>query len=203
MFQALWNRGVYWPGMRADCAQEAGSCHQCLSHNVARIGFHPLSPITASQPMDHVAVDLLGPLPVSSTGATFVCVLVDVATGYIVARSMTGKDERVTAETLFAMFCDYGVPRIVQSDRGGEFVNSVMTWMARASGFEHRLASAYHPRANGRAENGVRRICDALRKMLMGDTPNWHTRLPAAQLAVNMRTQRVRGASAFALMFAR
>ena len=66
LFSQLFNEGLYWPEMRHDCDDLVRHCKPCISYNVSRMGYHPLQPITASLPMDHIALDLLAlckPLP--------------------------------------------------------------------------------------------------------------------------------------------
>jgi hypothetical protein len=43
LFQQAWMAGFYWNTMRADCEDLVKQCQSCLKHNVARMGFHPLT----------------------------------------------------------------------------------------------------------------------------------------------------------------
>ena len=78
-----------------------------------------------------------------------------------------------------------------------------MTRLAEASGFEHRLATPYHPRANGVAERWVQTSVNALRKCIKGATRDWDLYVPSIQLAMNAKVTQRHGTSPYTLMFAR
>ncbi|KAG1224979.1 hypothetical protein G6F67_009403 [Rhizopus microsporus] len=81
--------------------------------------------------------------------------MVDICTRYCVLRPIPDKQASTIARELINVFCEYGLPKILQSDNGGEFVNELMQIFAEEAGFEHRLISSYHPRANGVSEKWV------------------------------------------------
>ena len=48
--------------------------------------------------------------------------------------------------------CRHGVPRIIISDRGKEFLNKVMVDLCDFMGITHTATSSYHPQSNSQAE---------------------------------------------------
>jgi len=53
---------------------------------------------------------------------------------------------------LWKVFALMGVPKILQSDNGSEFVNQAVESLKKLYGIEERLSTPYHPRANGLVE---------------------------------------------------
>ena len=203
MLRQLKADGHNWEGIRSQCLHVVRNCVPCQEQNPARKGVHALTSILATEPFDHVAVDLFGPLPVSSNGYLYVLVLVDVATRFIILRPMRSKTAAETADTLALIIADFGVFKIMQSDNGKEFSNKLVAALKRACGFEHRFISAYHPRANGLSEAGVKVAKVLLFKLLGDNTAAWDRRLPAVQYGLNQRVMLRTGMRPFTLFFGR
>jgi hypothetical protein len=202
IFLQLWNRGLYWPSMRQDIAQFIADCEPCQRAHVVRHGYHPLQSIHARYPFDHVAVDLLGPLP-DSAGCKYALVFVDIATRVTLVRGLADSKELTVARALLNVFCDFGFPKIVQSDNGTEFINSLLRDVRHLAGFDHRFVSSWHPRANGVAEVMVREIKRLLRKKLDLLSQDWAHYLPSIQFALNQRISARTRSKPFELLFGR
>ncbi|CEP08779.1 hypothetical protein, partial, partial [Parasitella parasitica] len=83
--------GLHWNNIYADCKEILKSCRECAKHNVARKGFNPAKSIVSFDAFDHVAIDLVGPLPVTDKGNVYILVMVDLCTRYIIARAIPNK----------------------------------------------------------------------------------------------------------------
>ena len=127
--------------MRQRLKKEVDSCTSCLRFNTKREGFHPSRSPDAEGIWDHVMIDLVGPLPVSE-GYIWIFVFVDVASDYVVLRAMKSKSMEDSSFTLWSVICEYGVMKVLQSDRGPEFVNEMIAGLTNMYGVDHRLISA-------------------------------------------------------------
>lgn len=203
LFRQVWTAGFFWQDCRKECAALVAECVECLRHNVARVGFHPLATILASYPGDHVGIDLAGPFPPSLDGHVYLLLYVDVATRFVLLRALTDKRMETVAYSIFAIFCDFGVPKIIQSDNGKEFVNQVLAAMINICGIDHRTISSYNPRANGVSERYVGLAKVDLAKEIDGNYDHWNFVLPRVQLGLNRRLSRRHRSTPFALMFGR
>jgi hypothetical protein len=65
------------------------------------------------------------------------------------------------------------------------------------------VISAYHPRANGAAENKVKTVKATLEKKIDGESRDWDLFVPTVQLEINAKIVRLHGSAPFSLMFAR
>ena len=62
-------------------------------------------------------------------------------------------------------FATHGLPVIVVTDNGPTFISDQFTQFMKSNGVKLRHTSAYHPSSNGLAENAVKSVKSALRKM--------------------------------------
>ncbi|CDS06575.1 hypothetical protein LRAMOSA09103 [Lichtheimia ramosa] len=129
--------------------------------------------------------------------------MVDICTRYCVLRPIPNKQSDTIAKTLIQVFRDYGFPRYLQSDNGTEFVNQLVKKLSDATGFDHRLVTPYHPRANGVAERWVQTSVKTLRKFIKGAVKDWDMFVPAVQLAINAKISERHDSAPYSLMFAR
>jgi transposase InsO family protein len=203
LFKKVWRDGFFWPGMRKQCDDVVKSCHPCLSYNIGRHGFHPTRSLRADNPCDHFAVDCAVDLPVSQQGNACILIVVDVATRYVIAKPLPNTQEHTIARALFEIFTMIGPPKIMQSDRGTEFINKVLAKLVAAAGIDHRLVAPYNPQANGLAERAVKTIKDTLKKKLVGKFDRWDEALPAALWAINTKEHALTKTAPFTLFFGR
>ena len=186
MFRTLWNEGVWWPGMRAQLRELVASCFPCQRFDVKREGFHPARSIEADRVWDHVEVDLIGPLPMSESGHMWVMTVVDVLSGYTVLRALKSKEMSSVARKLWRVICEYGSMKILQSDNGAEFVNELVKTLTTLFSVEHRLITAYNPRADGLVERTNKEVSRALKKFMSGREGAWPCWLPLVQMGISM-----------------
>ena len=200
---ALIKRKVWWKGMRKDVADELGNCDPCTRYTVIRSGFNPAGYIIASTPWEHIQVDTSVHLPHAPGGFKCLLVIIDVFTGFVILRPMTSSSAEIVANELWNVFCILGLPKIIQSDNGPEFVNEVIRALVKLTGIEHRFISPYNPRADGKVERSIQTVMSIIKKLLHGNEKNWHLFVPFAQLSFNNKITSLTGSSAFSLMFGR
>ena len=203
MITKLHHRGHRWTNMTRDCVAFVAKCVQCQRHNIVKRGFHPLQPIHASLPFDHLALDLIGPMPLSDGGFNYILTIVDVATRFTILRPLQTKLASEMVETLFKIMCDFGLAKIIQSDNGKEFSNQLMREFMNLCKSAQRFLTPYHPSANGLVEKMNHSVIQTLKKMLDGVEHEWVQRLPAVQLMLNTKVNQTTGSEPFSLMFGR
>ncbi|XP_068225001.1 uncharacterized protein, partial [Palaemon carinicauda] len=155
-----------------------------------------------TEPFAKVAVDIVGPLsPPSEDGHRFILTLVDCATRYPEAIPLKRIDSISCAEALLSIFTRIGIPKEVLSDRGRQFVSSVMEEVHKLLNIKPIFTSPYHPQANGYCErfNGVLK---SIIKKICSDYPRcWHRYLPCALFAVREIPNNTLGFSPFELIY--
>ena len=198
----LWLDGWFWPNMISDIRLTCDACQTCLRFNLVRNGFHPLKTINATYPMDHICLDLFTLNHTSISGKNYVLVITDVATRFSFLYALENKSAICTAKGFFIFLTTLGVPKIVQTDNGTEFVN-ILGALKNELGFDRRLITPYYPQSNGAAEAHVKLAKSLLIKMCNGNIDEWDTFVPIVQMAINSRVSKRTRSTPFSLMFGR
>jgi transposase InsO family protein len=118
----------------------------------------------------HIHIDLVGPLTPSS-GFDHILTVIDRMSSWVEALSLANTATAEVAAALFSgWICRFGVPAIITSDRGAQFISNILLQI------KHQLTTPYHPKANGMMERLHRRLKDALRAR--NATTTWAFELP-------------------------
>ena len=144
----------------------------CLKFTVSKRGFHPSRDVESYVPWDHIMIDTATNLPKSVDGKTILLVDIDVCTGFVILRALPNKEQETMAHALWSIFALFGLPRVIQSDNGSEFINGVIESMVKICGIDHRTIAEYNPRADGKVERAVGTALTAIKKMLHGHQQN-------------------------------
>jgi hypothetical protein len=199
---AAMNKEVYWQGMIRDIKQFVGSCETCQrfkSHN-PQIPTEKM-PIP-TQPFEDVSMDVVGPVPSSSTGYQYVLVIQDRLSRWLIFVPMRNS----SAETIARLFltewvCQFGVPKRILTDRGSNFLSHTMKELNSSLGVHHVKTAAYHPQGNGQNERTHRQLHSYLSMFLSPTTRRtWDTMLKYASWVHNSSHHEALQASPFEIM---
>ena len=103
-------------------------------------------------------------------------------------RAIPVSDKRATtaARALYDhVFLEYGFPAVLQSDQGGEWVNSVLQELTNLLSIEHVFTTSYRPRLNGSTERVHRWLNSALDIYCEKNQQLWEEFLQPATYAHN------------------
>jgi len=202
MKKSIHSSGKTWPKLLEACQKVVMACADCQRYNLSKVGFHPLTSINATLPLDHIAIDL-NSHDTSNSGNNYSLVVTDVCTRFTWLRALQQKTAIAVARELFKLFCEVGFPKILQSDNGTEFVNKVIAELVRLVSVEHRLTTPYHPRANGLAEANVKISSNIMKKHVEGKLSSWDIYLPSVQFMMNIRVSDLTKSTPFSLLYGR
>ena len=203
VYKALFNRGYWWPSMRAQIQDELSNCDACTRYVVTKAGYNPAQFIEAVGPWDHIQIDCSTHMPPTPDGKRAMLVIIDVFTGFVILNPLITTSANEVAQHLWDAFTTFGFPKILQSDNGPEFVNDVLRAMVQLTGVEHRFISPYNPRADGKVERCIGTVTGILKKMLHGTDDMWSTLLPWAQFCFNNKVSSLTSSTPMSLMFGR
>ena len=178
-------KDYYWPTLIKDVTHWVKSCVVCQATKVTRynrpkIGFFPDN----TERFQFVHIDLVGPLNEVSWNNKFILTAKDRATGFLVTMPITDKKAVTVRNAFFQCWVSpFGVPQVVVSDNGREFVNTALTEAFEQLGIDHRLVCPYSPQTNGFIERQHKTINVALRALT--DKTNWALHLPLITAALN------------------
>jgi Integrase core domain/Integrase zinc binding domain len=215
IFQVL--HGIAHPGIRASrrlisgrflkekMAADIGEwCRDCVQCNKGKVVKQPAAPV---QPIElpprrfaHIHVDLVGPLPCSAAGNAHLFTVINCSTRWIEAIPLSSTTAAACAAALFGGWvARYGVPEVITSDRGVQFVSEVWQHICSRLNIKHKLTTAYHPQANGMLESFHRQLKDALRSRQAN--MDWESHLPWAMLGLRAAPKDDSGVLAAELTF--
>ena len=170
---------VNWPSIIKDCQNYVKACIPCQRYNIGKHGYHPPKNVMALMPFDHLAIDLKE-MPQSAKGNNYYLLVIDIATRFVFIRPMPDKSMFTLAQTMFRLCCDFGFPKIVQSDNGTEFVNGVLDALKKLSKIDGRLIAPYHHRGNGVAERAIKTTPNMIYKAIEGLIHQWDDYAPSS-----------------------
>ena len=184
-FNNLFRSGYYWSNMRKMVEEVCAGCMECLHYNVGKIGFHPLTPVSVTLPMDLIAIDFVCGLPETSDGFTVGLIIIDCATHFVFLHSLKSKSSEAVAEALLEVFCNFGFPWEIQSDQDPSFMSKSMDKFRELAEARSRKVLKYFPAQNGMVERYVKEVNNVLKKMMYGEGTYWVKFLPVIQLSLN------------------
>ena len=196
----------YWPGLRDDVEQWCRQCKDCAeTKSPTPSARAPLSPSVVGYPMERIALDLFGPLPVTERGNKYILVISDYFTRWVEAYPLPNQEAPVVAKLLVnEWICRFGVPEVIHSDQGKNFESHLFAEVCHLLGMEKTRTTPYHPQSDGLVER-FNRTLRMLLTVRMNQVPPdiWDDELPMVMLAYRSSVQESTGFTPFRLMFGR
>ena len=155
------------------------------------------------EPFARVAIDLVGPLPMSGRKHRWILTLVDCATCYPEAIPMKGIDTIECAEELVNIFSRTGMPQEILSDRGSQFVSDLMREISRLLSVRQLQTTPYHAQCNGLVERWNGTLRRMIQKMAAEKPIDWDRYIPALLFSYREVAQASLGFSPFELVYGR
>jgi len=185
-----------WPGLANDVKEWVRACTSCCRAKVTQQETTEVKKmeVPASR-FSHVHVDLVGPLPPSAGGHTYLFTMVDRSTRWPEVCLMRGTSAGELVEAFIATWVTrFGVPAIITSDRGPQFMSATWQDWCGQLGIKHSPTTAFHPQSNGMVERLHRQIKDATRAR--GGSIQWADHLPWVMLGLRAAPKDESGMSA-------
>ncbi len=199
-------KGIKIKNLKMRCINYVKSCPDCQNWSNSKVKISPLSAVNSKNVWDHICIDLIGPIPRSKEEYNYIFIAVDVLSRFVVLKPLFTKSAKECAFTLCEIITSYGIPKIIQSDQGSEFVNESVNIMKSIMGFDHKLTTPYLSFQNGLVERYVQTVSNTLKKLTIKSTEefeNWNKVLGAIQFSINCKFSSIHGIQPFLLMFGR
>lgn len=148
---------VWWPGLGSDLSALVNNCRVCAESR-ERNAEPMIQTETPKLPWQKVGVDLC-----QIDGADYL-VVVDYLSRYPELARLTRITSGIVITHLKSIFARHGIPDVVFSDNGTQFVSSEFQCFAREYGFQHVTSSPRYPQANGEVERMVQTIKSLIKK---------------------------------------
>ena len=164
----------------------------------------PLIPLPImEEPFKRIAMDVVGPLPRSSSGKRFILVICDYATRYPEAIALRTVDAPTIAEELLKFFARMGVPEEILTDQGTNFTSQLLAEVYRLLHIKPIRTTPYHPQTDSLVERFNNTLKAMLRKAADDEGKDWDRLLPYLLFAYREVPQASTGFSPFELVYGR
>nr|GEU68633.1 hypothetical protein [Tanacetum cinerariifolium] len=145
-------------------------CSSCELGKAKRNLFHTKLTPSSKRRLQLLHMDLCGPMRVTSiNGKRYVLVIVDDYSRYTLTHFLRSKDETPKVLIDFLRLVQRGLQaqvRVVQTDKGTEFLNQSLHAYFTAEGIHHQTSVARTPEQNDVVERRNRTLVEAARTML-------------------------------------
>jgi len=196
----------YWPRLGRDVWLRVRQCEICQASKHGRLpGEAGRRRLYAERPWQVMAVDLVGPMPLTPRGNSWILVLTDHFTRWTDALAISDASAPTVARVLDQhVFCYFGLPEQIHSDQGAQFQSQLMSDLCCLWGVNQSRTTPYHPEENGVVERNNRMLGDALRSLLFGRSQEeWDTVLPQVMRACRSTSHTSTGETPNLLMLGR
>ena len=164
----------------------------------------PLLPLPVANAFEQVAVDVLGPFPVSRKGNRYVVVFSDFLTRWTEAFAVPSVEASVIARLLVdEIIARYGAPKTLLSDRGTNFLSKRVAEVCKIFQIHKVNTSSYHPSTNGLVERFNSSLCQSISMYVAKDQKDWCEFIPLILFAHRTSISEAIGDSPFYVSFGR
>ena len=148
-----------------------------------------------------VSVDILGPLPITTAGNRYVLCFTDHCTRWPILIPLSNINTSTIARAFFDfVICEHGCPVTLLSDKGANFVSSIVREVCLIMQTQKLNTSSYHPQCYAVQERFNSVILDTISHYVNEFQTDWDQYITAIQFAY--RSIPV-GFSPFFLLFGR
>lgn len=176
-----------WGTLSRDVKKVLRTCIHCWSqtrgNHASRI---PAAKLPIGWPGDILAMDIFGPLRKARSGARYVLVCIDHFSRWVEMAAFPCIREQEVAQFLRDVWIPHhGVPRVVLSDNGPQFIAEMLRMLCESIGARKIYSSPYYPQGNSICESFMRTVKKALGALALEDRSDWDIHLQAVAFAHN------------------
>ena len=175
----------YWPELRKSVEQWVEKCDICQRTKPAlKKNLAPLGKYMAGEPMERIAIDVMGPLPETERGNKFIVVIGDYFTKWTEAYATKNHKAETIAKIVVEEFIGrFGIPGIIHTDQGRDFEGHLIRDMCKLLDIEKTRTTPWHPQSDGMIERFNRTLETLLRQSITEDQRNWDLQTPLCCMA--------------------
>lgn len=176
----------FWPNLNTQVRTFIQQCQVCKEAKAANRTLRP--PMgeqrVVERPFQRLFIDFLGPYPRSKAGNSFIFIVLDQLTKFVLLKPMVKANSRNVIKFLVdEVFHKFGTPEFIMSDNGKQFVSKEFAGMIENYGIKHERTAVYSPQANA-SERVNQSILAAIRSYLKDDHREWDKHLSEVELSL-------------------
>ena len=187
----------FWEGMYRYVQLYVKTCQVCQCQKSSRIDNQAeLGIIECYEPWELISIDIWGPVRPRAKGNRYLLTVVDAFSKFCRAIPLPNKEAKTIANALRQhVFSAYGVPWRIHSDKGAEFVNSVISELCNAYGVKRSSTTPYHPQGNSYAEQVHQFYWNAVSSFIRAEQNVWDELIVELMIVYNNTYHKAVGTS--------
>ena len=187
-FYKTWSRmqpRFYWHLMKDAVKLFLAACVTCARRKTPlQKTRSPLQQYVVGEPLERVALDIIGPLTETTAGNRYILVITDYFTKFTEAIPLPNQEALTVTNALVKEFvCRYGIPSELHSDQGRQFESEVFKGMCAMLGIHKTRTTPYHPQSDGQTERFNRTLEDMLSTCSLDHDQDWDEYVPLVMMA--------------------
>ena len=160
--------------------------------------------VGASRPMERIATDILGELPLTDKGNRYILVVSDYFTKWTEAFPMPNMEARTVADIIVReVVSRFGVPSSIHSDQGRQYESQLFSEMCKVLHIKKTRTTPYHPQSDGMVERFNKTLVRMLKSYINDHQSDWDEQLPFLTMAYRSVEHETTGFSPNYLMLGR
>ena len=204
-FRRTWEflrRRFFWFEMGKQLKNFVRSCVDCQKKkNMNVTPRWPLTVFGVGFRNERVTLDMCGPMKFVKVPYTYLLVICDVFTKYVVAVPLRGSTAVEIAQAFLDRWANvFGFPYHLHTDQGSNLTGELWRELCAALKIERTRTTAYRPQANGQNERTNKTLISLLRTT-QEQHEDWYKRVSHTCFAYNSTPHASTGFSPFYLMF--
>jgi hypothetical protein len=166
-----------WSDIKNDVENYIRTCEKCQKNKMTQ--YHTRMPLviidTPSTVFEKISIDIVGPFNPSSLGYRYILTVKDDLSKFLIAVPL----EEQTAEQVAKAFVEhvvliYGIPQIILSDCGSQFLSETFTSVCKLLGIKRTHSTSFRPQSNGSNERSHKGLIEYLRSYVAADLSSWN-----------------------------
>ena len=160
--------------------------------------------VRVGEPLQRVAIDILGPLPETYSGNKYIVVIADYFTRWTEAYPVPNQEAVTVASVVAEQFiARFGVPQVIHTDQGANFESALFKELCKLLGIEKTRTTAYRPQSDGLVERFNRTLEQMLSVYVHENQRDWDLHVPFVLMAFRSSPQETTGYTPNLLMLGR
>lgn len=193
----------FWPNMSTQVRNFVQNCKVCKEAKPANSTLRPPmgKESIIERPFQRIYVDFLGPYPRSKRGNSYIFIVLDHLSKFVLLKAMSKANTKNVVKFLIAeVFHKFGTPETIVSDNGQQFVSKEFADVINNFGIKHIRTATHSPQANA-SERVNQSILAAIRSYLRDDQRDWDKNLSEIECSLRSSVHSSIGVTPYFALF--
>ena len=174
----------YWRYLYKEVKNYCQTCQKCIFTKPSPQLQAPLLPLATTEPFENVYMDIVGPLPESSSGNKYILNFVDSLTKWSESIPLVKTDSVIVAKALYEnIVCRHGTPQNLITDSAKNFMADFLTELCKLLNVKKIHIAPYHPSALGTVEGYNGTLVRMISLYISENQKDWDKLLPGILFA--------------------